>query len=120
MDDSTTIKTLKDETRKFAVERDWEKFHNPKDLAIGVSLEVAEILELFRYKTDEEIRELLKNESFKKSLSHEMADVLNMLVRLADVCSVDLATSFFEKLEINKQKYPVEKVKGLSKKYDEY
>jgi dCTP diphosphatase len=118
--EKTTLKELQDLIVKFRDERDWEKFHLPKDLAIGLSIEASEILEHFRFKTNEEINEYVNNEDNKKKLGYEMADTLIFLLALAKVTNVDLVKSCHEKTEINKKKYPIEKCKGRPNKYTEY
>lgn len=120
MDKTTTIDELKEKIRKFVQERDWDKFHNPKDLGLALSIEVSEILEHFRFKNNEEIRKDLDDSEKRKEISHEIADALYFLIRLADVCHIDLATAVNEKLEIAGKKYPVEKVKGKPYKYTYY
>jgi len=96
---------------KFRDERDWKQFHSPKNLAISLSLESSEVLEHFQWQDE------CKN---KKELSHELADVLAYLLLLAKETDIDLEKAFLEKIEINKQKYPIDKAKGNSKKYTEY
>ena len=103
--------------RRFAADRDWEQFHTPKNLAIALSVEAAELLEHFQWLTPEE-SQLLPAEKVHV-IRLEMADVLLYLVRLADRLEVDLATSAFEKIAINAKKYPVALSKGSAKKYTE-
>ncbi len=118
MDDKTTISDMKKAAKDFAIERDWEQYHNPKDLSIGLMIEVAELMEHFRFKNDEEIAQRLKEK--RKEIEHEFGDIMHFLLRLADVMDIDLSASFFEKLKEADRKYPAEKVKGFNKKYDEY
>jgi len=104
-----------DRIRKFRDERDWLQFHNPKNLAISISIEAAELLELFQWKTGEESsRHAAQN---VEKVSDEMADVAIYLLELADVLGIDLAKAIDAKLEKNAAKYPVEKSKGRSTKY---
>ena len=119
MDDNLSLKELKEIIREYVNERDWEQFHNPKDLALALNLEISEILEHFRFKNNEEIDKYIKELKNKQELGHELADILYFLVRLADVMNVDLPKAFKEKFEIMKQKYPIEKAKGSNKKYTE-
>jgi len=112
------LNELRDIARKFTSERDWEQFHNPKDLGVALSIEVAEVLEHFRFKTNKEIEKYLKTN--RKKLGHELADVLWFLVRLSDVCDIDLTEAFMEKEKITEKKYPAEKVKGKPDKYTVY
>ena len=109
---------LRDETiqrvLRFRDDRDWRQFHTPKDLAISMSLEAAELLELFQWSgTDLECREKLPQ------LREELADVLSYCILLADVCGLDLDQIMNEKVDKNEAKYPLDKAKGRSAKYTE-
>ncbi len=119
-DDQTTIQDLKLQVRQFSQARAWEQFHHPKDLALALVCEVGEVLEHFRYQTNEQISEKLASSSEQTALAHELADCLWLLLRLADVTGVDLATSLQEKLVLADQKYPVEKAYGKPDKYTAY
>lgn len=103
--------------RQFAKDRDWGQFHKPKDLAISLSLEANEVLELFQWKNEEEVRDLLEND--KEKLAHELVDVLAYLVQIADAAEIDLWSACKTKMELNAKKYPVEKAKGRHTKYTE-
>lgn len=103
----------------FRDQRDWKQFHNPKDLAISISLEAAELLEHFQWKSAGEVEALLKAEDNRRRLGEEMADMLLLLVSLADVVGLDLVAAAWAKLRENAVKYPVERAKGSAKKYDE-
>jgi dCTP diphosphatase len=101
--------------REFANERDWEKFHSPKNLAMALSAEVAELLEHFQWMTE---RESAKPTPEKlQQIQEEIGDVLIYLTRFADKLGVDPLDAAYKKLEINRQKYPVEKSRGSAKKY---
>ena len=104
--------------RKFALERDWEKFHNPKNLAIAMSVEASEVLEHFQWLTPEEAADL--SPARRQAVADELADVLIYLIRLADILDVDLGLAVAEKLEKNALKYPVDRVRGKALKYNEY
>lgn len=118
--DKTTFAELQKKMIAFRDARDWKQFHKPKDLAIAASIETAEILELFRFKTDKEIEEYLQNPDNKKELSHEMADVLYFLMILSHDQGIDLVKAYYEKLVLLEKKYPVDKCKGKSHKYTHY
>ncbi len=118
MDNKTTITELKESFKDFCEIRDWAKYHSPKDLAIGLSIEASELLEHFRFKTKDEEYEILKNK--KEDIEDELSDILAYILRFAQMYDIDLSTSFENKLEKNNKKYPVEKVKGKNKKYHEY
>lgn len=104
----------------FAYERDWGQFHSPKNLAMALSGEVGELIEIFQWMTEEESRNALRDEVIARRTKEELADVLLYAVRLASVLGVDLDAAAKAKLEINEAKYPVEKSRGSSKKYTEF
>ncbi len=114
-----TMDELKYITREFSSKRDWDKFHNPKDLAIGVVTEGSELLELFRFKSLEEITDLMNDIKFREKIAEELSDVLYFVLRFADLYNFDLSSSFLDKMKKNDLKYPVEKSKGSNKKYNE-
>lgn len=114
-----TLRTLTEAVNAFRDDRDWRQFHAPKELAIGLSLEASEVLEHFLWKNEEQTRQYLQAGG-KDALKQELADVLTYLLYLADDVGIDLAQALFEKLEANKQKYPIEKAKGRSDKYTTY
>lgn len=120
IDQQTTIAELKDLVRDFSKERDWEQFHHPKDLGVALACEVGEVLEHFRYRGNEEIQKSLQQEAVRRELAHELADCLWLLLRMADVCSIDLASSLREKVELAALKYPVDKAFGRPDKYTKY
>ena len=99
---------------KFRDDRDWKQFHNPKDLAISISLEAAELLEIFQWSGSD-----VKSEGKEYKIREELADVVNYCVLMADVCGFDLDEIVQDKIRINNEKYPVEKARGKSKKYTE-
>ncbi len=104
--------------RLFAEARDWEQFHSPKNLAMALAVEVAEIVEHFQWLTEEESRGL--GEDKRAELADEIGDVMIYLVNLSDKLGVDPLRAAAEKLEKNEKKYPVGLVKGKSQKYTEY
>ena len=120
MDQETTVAVLKDWVRAFSQERDWEQFHHPKDLGVALACEVGEVLEHFRYRSNEAIAERLAKGEERRELAHELADCLWLLLRLADVCGIDLASSLREKVELAAAKYPVEQSYGRPDKYTAY
>jgi dCTP diphosphatase len=120
MDEQTTIRELKELVRAFSQERDWEQFHHPKDLGVALACEVGEVLEHFRYQSNEAIAQRLAETEERRELAHELADCLWLLLRLADVCKIDLASSLREKVELAAAKYPVEQAYGRPDKYTAY
>ncbi len=107
----TDIELILEELRKFNRERDWDQFHNGKDLAIGLSVESAELLECFLWKAPEEAK--------TDKIREELADVLNYAFQMADKYNLDIKDIMLEKIRRNAEKYPVEKAKGTAKKYNE-
>ena len=119
-DARTPISELKDLVRGFSKERDWEQFHHPKDLGVALASEVGELLDHFRYKTNDQIRLELGRHEVLTQVSQELADCLWVLLRLADVCHVDLASSLLEKVRLAALKYPVDQSFGRADKYTAY
>ena len=119
MDNKTNINELKEKVKKFCEARDWDQFHNAKDLAIGIITESSELLEHFRFKSEKEVDEMFKNSKKKDEISEEMADVFYFLLRLAQRYDIDLASELTKKLEKNEKRYPLEGFKGSNKKYNE-
>jgi dCTP diphosphatase len=109
---------LEKRVRRFRDERDWKQFHKPKDVAVSIAIEAAELLEHFQWKTDAETAAYLADEKNRAEVGREMADVLLLLVSAADVVGVDLHAAALAKLEENAKKYPVAKSKGSAAKYD--
>lgn len=105
------IKALTDAVNRFTEERDWDQFHNPKDLAIAISLEASELLEAFLWKAPEEAK--------VEKVKEELADVINYSLLLASKYDLDVYQIVMDKLRRNAEKYPVEKAKGSAKKYNE-
>ena len=99
---------------KFRDDRDWRQFHTPKDLAISLSLEAAELLELFQWSGAD-----LECPGNRDKLREELADVLSYCILMADVCGLDLDEIMNEKVTKNEAKYPVEKARGNAAKYTE-
>jgi NTP pyrophosphatase (non-canonical NTP hydrolase) len=104
---------------QFRQKRNWEQFHKPKDLAISLSVEAAELLEIFQWKTNEEVAALIASAS-KQRIQDEVADVAIMLSYLCHDLNIDLNAAVRSKLEKNEAKYPVDKAYGNSTKYSEY
>ena len=119
-DAETSIEQLKALVLAFSRERDWEQFHHPKDLGVALASEVGELLDHFRFKTNEQIRADLGREETRRAISHELADCLWAILRLADVCQVDLASSLREKVELAAIKYPPSLAFGRADKYTAY
>jgi NTP pyrophosphatase (non-canonical NTP hydrolase) len=108
---SDNIQELIDALVKFRDQRDWKQFHNSKDLALAISVEAAELLELFLWKNPEDVN--------AEKLKEELADVLAFSLLLAHKHNLDVKAILLEKLEANAAKYPIDKSKGSAKKYNE-
>ncbi len=119
-DAQVTVAELKAWVLKFSQERDWEQFHHPKDLGVALACEVGELLEHFRYRTHEQIAATLAEPAAHREVAHELADCLWLILRLADVCAVDLSESLREKLVLAAAKYPIDRAYGRPDKYTAY
>jgi NTP pyrophosphatase (non-canonical NTP hydrolase) len=109
---------LKQRLRVFVAERDWDQFHSPKNLAMALSVEASELVELFQWLTEAE--SAAPDAERRRRAADELADVLVYLVRIADRLDIDLLQAADEKLRSNAVKYPAERVRGQARKYDEY
>jgi dCTP diphosphatase len=112
------LEDLRTEIREFVAERDWEQFHSPKNLAMALSVEASEIVEHFQWLTEEQSRNLPPEKLAE--IREEIGDVMIYLAELAVALGVEPIEAARSKLEINKQKYPVDLVKGKASKYTEY
>jgi NTP pyrophosphatase (non-canonical NTP hydrolase) len=113
----TELESLREALRDFAAERDWDRFHSPKNLAMALSVEAAELLETFQWLTEEQSRRL--SPAALAAASDEVADVLLYLVRLSDKLGIDPAAAARRKMLSNAERYPADKARGNSKKYNE-
>ena len=111
------IQDLTNKIIKFRDERDWKQFHNPKDLALSLVLEAAEVLELFQWKSLEETEKYLKEN--KSKVSEELADTLYWVLLMSHDLDIDIATELNKKMQVNEAKYPVEKSKSNHTKYNQ-
>jgi len=98
--------------REFVKERNWEQYNLPLNLAVSTSIEAGELLELFQWKTHEDVDEALKDEEFREELASEIADVLVYLLRVADTAGIDPVKAFVEKMKRNREKYPIDYWEG--------
>ncbi|MCA1324271.1 nucleotide pyrophosphohydrolase [Herbaspirillum sp. alder98] len=117
-DQRSDLTDLRDRVRHFSDERDWRRFHTPKNLAMALSVEVAELVEHFQWLPTGADHEL--DDAARIGIRHEMADVLVYLIQLADHTGVDLHQAVLEKLELNARKYPVQQARGSARKYTAY
>ncbi len=119
LDHKTTLSLLKSKVQKFCEDRDWDKFHGAKDLAIGIITEASELLEHFRFKDPSEVEQLFKTPKSKQKISEELADILLFTLRLAQRYQIDITSELNKKLKKNARRYPIAKCKGKNKKYSE-
>ena len=112
------LEELRLKVNEFARQRDWDQFHSPKNLAMALIVEAAELVEQFQWMKQSESRELTGEK--RQAVEDELADILVYLVRIADQLDIDLMAAAWRKIESNAAKYPVDRVRGSSKKYTEY
>jgi len=107
------------EIKKFCEERDWDQYHGPKDLAIGLVTEASELLEVFRFQSPDQSIALLNGEATRSDIADELADSLFFVLRFAQKYDISLGDALERKMKKNAAKYPVEKAKGRNQKYTE-
>ena len=105
-DKNTTIEDLKKQIEKFCIQRDWDKPHNPKDLAVGVVTEASELLEIFRFCSEEQSREMVQDKQIRENIGEELADTLCFILRFAQLYQLDMTSCLKDKLTKNALKYP--------------
>jgi len=113
-----SLDALRARVNAFVTERDWAQFHSPKNLAMAMIVEAGEVVEHFQWMTEDESRNL--NAETKEQVGQELSDTLVYLLRIAEVCGVDLIEAANKKIDLNAQKYPVDKCKGSNAKYSAY
>ncbi|EPJ8782078.1 TPA: nucleotide pyrophosphohydrolase [Pseudomonas aeruginosa] len=114
------VRQLAAALERFAAERNWAQFHSPKNLVMALTGEVGELSEIFQWMDEEQSKDAARHPDTAQAVQDELADVLMYLVRLASVLGVDLDAAARQKLEQNNRKYPVEKARNSSKKYDQF
>lgn len=118
MPDHTTLAELTRIAIAFRTERDWQQFHNPKDVVLSMSLEVAELMEIMQWRNGDDLKKHLHSQ--REHVGQELSDILGWVLLLAHDLQIDLPTAFVDKMKHNAEKYPVEKAKGIAKKYTEF
>lgn len=113
------LSALTRQIRAFAEEREWQPFHTPKNLSMALAAEAAELMEHFLWCGSEASAQVLDQPAKRLAIEEELADILIYALRLADVGQIDLAAAARRKIARNAEKYPVEKARGNSRKYDE-
>lgn len=119
-DQTGNIDSLKAKVRNFIAARDWDQFHPPKDLAIGLITEASELLEHFRFRDEAEVERLLASPEFRRAVQYELADCLYFVLAISNKLDIDLTQALTAKMEISEKRYPVEKAKGRNDKYTTY
>lgn len=114
---SEFISDVRERLRRFAADRDWDQFHSPKNLAIALSVEAAELLEHFQWISEQQSAALPARTL--SSVGEELADILIYLIRLADKLDVDLVQATHAKIELNEKKYPADVYRGTARKYSD-
>lgn len=114
------ILTLMYKVKQFCEARDWDQFHNPKDLTIGLSTESNELLDLFRFKSEEQMKAMMEDVLKREAIAEELADIFFFLLRFSQMYDFDMKKMLEDKLQKNEMKYPADKVKGKNLKYTEF
>ncbi len=115
-DQATFVGELKKQVGDFCEERDWRQFHSPKDLAIGITTESAELLEIFRFQSDQQVADMLDRQDTRQEIGEELADVFFFLLRLSELYGFDLSSELKQKLEKNALRYSVATSRGKNYK----
>ena len=111
------LKELQKKVIEFRDARDWAQYHNPKDLAISISLEASELLEIFQWKDPQEVEAVKNDPESRRRVKEELGDILIYALNMCHAFGFDPSEVILEKLDINEKKYPVEKTKGSARKY---
>jgi NTP pyrophosphatase (non-canonical NTP hydrolase) len=117
MDSQTKIDDIKKEALSFRDERNWRQYHDPKNLAMALSIETAELQELFLWKSHDEMKQFLSSKKDKVRIREELADIFIYLLYLSDSVGIDLSDATLDKIKINRKRYPLDKSYSSNKKY---
>ena len=112
LDEDTTVGQLKRRMAGFISDRDWGKYHRPKNLAMSLAVEAAELMEHFQWADHDEADRLMKDDAVRAKVADEIADILAFLLSLANCMGIDLASTFEAKMARNEAKYPADRVRG--------
>ena len=118
-DSDTTIQQLKDSVMDFIKEREWQPFHDTKNVAMALASEVGELLDLFRWVKSDQAFKLLEDQETLGSVREELADIAMFIFDFATICDIDLTEAVNEKMRLNAKRYPIEKARGIAKKYNQ-
>lgn len=114
-----SFEAMKEYSRKFVEDREWTNFHTPKNIAIGISVEAAELLEIFQWLTENQSFAIKNDLRQLQKVKDEIGDILHLLIRISTLLDIDLGQSFLEKMKKNEEKYPIHLSKGKANKYSE-
>tara|TARA_E500000178_G_C16985339_1_gene737911 strand:- start:715 stop:1062 length:348 start_codon:yes stop_codon:yes gene_type:complete len=113
------IEKIQEKLRKFTKERNWDQFHTPKNISMALSVEVAELIEIFQWSNSDGLKEI-KDKEIRKSIEEEIADIFIYLLIFSDKLNLDLSEIISKKIKKNEDKYPIKQSYGSSKKYTEF
>lgn len=111
-DRDTTLWQLRQEMAYFVAQRDWEQFHDPKNLAMSIAIEAAELMEHFQWLTSQQARDVLNDPEQMGQVADELSDIVSFALSFANRCGIDITQALRKKMDANRRKYPVEKFKG--------
>ncbi len=114
-----SLEAMKEYSRKFVEGREWTNFHTPKNIAIGISVESAELLEIFQWITEDQSFAIKDDLKQLQKVKDEIGDIFHLLIRISTLLNIDLVQSFWEKMKKNEEKYPIHLSKGKANKYSE-
>jgi len=117
LDKTVPVAVLREEVREFITARDWDQFHPPKDLVIGLITEASELLALFRFRSEAEVETLLADEAFSESVRHELADCLYFILAISNKLDIDLVQALRDKMVLSASRYPIHLAAGRNVKY---
>ena len=112
LDKKLTLKDLKSKVENFVNERDWEQFHDPKNLAMSISIEAAELMEIFQWSSNDESSQIMDTKDSRIHATEEVADILIYTIAFCNRNNIDISEAILNKLKKNKKKYPKDKFKG--------
>ena len=119
-DNQLNICELQEYSQRFVEEREWDQYHTPKNVAMGLTIEAAELMEIFQWLTGKESFEVINDPKKREQISDEIGDILHYLIRLSTLLDIDLNQAFWDKIKKTEAKYPPTLVKGRSGKYTDY
>lgn len=112
LDETTTVGALREAMRRFVAARDWEEYHTPKNLAMSIAIEAAELMEHFQWYSGDVCTERMADAAERDAAADELADVLLYCLSFANAVGIDISTALFQKIERNQKRFPVERVRG--------